>query len=95
MTVASDLIERAEKETGQRIDSNEGDNNAIALLMGALSRELKQSPQNYKERDDLAAGILIKHRMSPEGQAEKENNKLIASMLLEGLSPDTVKDLLG
>lgn len=38
MSVANDLIERAEREGGGRFD----DPNAIAILLGALSRELGQ-----------------------------------------------------
>lgn len=95
MSAANDLIERMEAETGQRIDSNGGDNNAVAGLIGAMSRLLKQSPPSYTERDDVAAGLLIKHQMSPEGQREKESNEMMAEMLIGGISPDFLKSLLG
>ncbi len=86
MSTASDLIKRLEKETGQRISSNNGDNLAIAGLMGAMSRLLEQSPDNYTEREDLAAGVIIKHRMSPE--------ELLVSKLESRISPDDLKNLL-
>ena len=95
MSAASDLIERMEKETGQRIDSNDGDNNAMAGLLGAMSRLMGQSPASYKERDDVAAGLLIKHQMSPEYASEQASKKMIAEMLAGGMSPDDVKGLLG
>ena len=66
MSAASDLIERMEAETGQRIDDNDGDNLAMAGLLGAMSRIMGQSPPTYRERDDVAAGVLIKHQMSPD-----------------------------
>ena len=95
MSAASDLIERMEKETGQRIDDNEGDNLAITGLLGAMSRMMGQSPDSYTERDDVAAGVLIKHQMSPEYQREQESKKMMAAMLVGGMSPDDLKGLLG
>lgn len=95
MSEASDLIKRLERETGQRIDDNDSDNNAMAGLMGAMSRELGQSPRSYRERDDVAAGIVIKHQMSLEGQHEKEMKEILAQMLADGMSPNDIKSLLG
>jgi hypothetical protein len=95
MSAASDLIERMEAETGQRIDSNDGDNLAIAGLLGAMSRLIGKSPASYTERDDVAAGILIKHQMSPEGQREEESKRAMAVMLASGMSPDDLKGLMG
>lgn len=95
MSEANDLIERMERETGQRIDSNDSDNNAMAGLLGAMSRIMGKSPSNYTERDDVAVGILIKHQMSPEYKREQEANKMLAEMLTSGMSPDEAKGLLG
>jgi hypothetical protein len=95
MSAASDLIERMEAETGQRIDNNNGDNLAVAGLLGAMSRLMGQLPASYVERDDVAAGLLIKHQMSPEYQREQETKELITSLLVNGVSPDTVKTLIG
>lgn len=95
MSEAGNLIERMEEETGQRIDSNDGDNNAIAGLLGAMARLMNQSPSRYTKKDDVAAGLLIKYQMSLEGQREKENKEMICNMLTSGVSPDTLKDLLG
>ncbi len=95
MSAASDLIERMEKETGQRIDDNDGDNMAMAGLFGAMSRIMGKSPSSYQERDDVAAGLLIKHQMSDKYKEEQERNEVIANMLKSGLSPDDVKSLLG
>ena len=95
MSEASDLIERLEHETGQRIDDDDGDNNAMAGLIGAMSRLSGKSPRSYRERDDVAAGILIKHEMSVEGQRERESKDMMAQMLSSGLSPDEIKDIFG
>ena len=95
MSAASDLIERMEALTGQRIDDNDGDNMAIAGLFGAISRLMDQSPDSYTERDDVAAGVLIKHQMSPEYQREQESKEMMAKMLASGMSPDDLKGLLG
>lgn len=95
MSAASDLIERLEAETGQRIDDNDGDNAALAGLFGAVSRIMGQSPPSYRECDDVAAGMLIRHKMRPEYKAEQEANQLMASLLASGMSPDDVKDFMG
>ncbi len=95
MSEASNLIERMERETGQRIDSNRGDNNAVAGLLGAMSRLMGQSPSSYRECDDVAVGLLIKHQMSPKGQREKESDAMLAAMLTSGMSPDDLKSLMG
>ncbi len=95
MPDASDLIERLEKETGQRIDDNDGDNLAMAGLFGAISRIMGNSPPSYREEDDVVAGLLILHRMSPEYRNEQESRQMIASLLAMGMSPDQVKELFG
>ena len=95
MTAANDLIERLETETGQRIDDNDGDNLATAGLLGALSRLMGYSPASYREYDDVAAGILIRHRMLPKYQREQEAQDLMASLLATGMSPDEIEILMG
>lgn len=94
MSDAGDLIDRLERETGQRIDDNGGDNLAIAGLFGAMSRLLGQSPPTYRERDDVAAGLYIRHQMSPAGQREEEAKKLLAELLASGMSPDDAAALM-
>jgi len=95
MSDANDLIERLEAETGQRIEDNDGDNTAMDGLFGAMSRLLGQSPPSYRERDDVAAGMLIRHQMSPGGRRERENRDILATLLASGISPDDAKDLIG
>jgi len=95
MSVASDLIERLEQETGQRIDDNDGDNSAMAGLFGAVSRLMGQSPPSYRERDDVAAGLLIRHQMTPEYKRKQEANRLVAGLLAAGMLPDDIKDVIG
>ena len=76
MAAGSDLIERLERETGQRVDSNGGDNMAMAGLVGAMSRLLGQSPPSYRERDDVVAGVVILHQMTPEYRRQQARNDL-------------------
>ena len=94
MSAASDLIERLEAETGQRVDDNDGDNLAMAGLFGAVSRALGQSPPSYRERDDVAAGLLIRHQMTPEYRRERESKRMLAELLAAGLSPDEINVLM-
>lgn len=93
MSAASDLIERMERETGQRVDADNFDNNAVAGLIGALLRETGQS--RHRNRDDVVAGIVAKHQISPAGQAEREANEMFINLLRAGFSPDEVKTLMG
>ncbi len=95
MSAASDLIERMEAETGQRIDDNDGDNMAVVGLLGAMSRMMGQSPASYKERDDVAAGVIIKHQMTAEYKRQQASDKMMAAMLIGGMSPDDLKELFG
>lgn len=87
---ASELIERLENETGCRIDDNEGDNLAMAGLVGAISRIMKLSPPSYQERDDVVAGLYIQHLNSHEGKAQEEQKQMLAELLASGLSPDDI-----
>ena len=95
MTAANDLIERLERETGQRIDDNDGDNLAMAGLFGAIARAMGQTPSSYRPSDDVAAGVLILHQMTPEYEAEQASKQMIADLLVGGVSPDTLKDITG
>lgn len=86
--MSNDLIERLEEETGQRIDENDGDNLAMAGLFGAMSRLMGQSPPAHRERDDVAAGMVIRYRMTPAYLADLERDKIAARLLALGFSPD-------
>ncbi len=89
-TSASDLVERMERETGQRIDDNDGGNLAMAGLFGAVSRMMGKSPPSYRKRDDVVAGLLLREQMTPEYQRRQEGQAPIADMLRAGMSPDDV-----
>lgn len=90
MSTASDLIERMEQEAGCRWDENNGNNMAMA---GAMSRLSGNS--NYRDRDDVAAGVVIQYNNSPAGIRKHESDKMLTAFLVGGISPDTLKDLLG
>jgi len=95
MSQSSDLIERLEQETGQRIDDNDGDNFAMAGLIGAMARMMNQSPSCYTERDDVSTGMLIRNSLSPEYQRKKSAQALMAELLIAGVSPDDIQSLTG
>lgn len=88
---ANKLIERMERETGQRID--DPDSAAFAGLFGAVARLMGMT--NTEERDDVVVGLVILHQLTPEYRNEQESRKLIASMLAGGMSPDTIRQLWG
>lgn len=91
MSTANDLIERAERESGKRID--DPDNQiGIALLFGALAREMGRT--NFEAKDDVAAGLVIMDEIA-NGQKRQQDQQLLAGLLSSGLSPDDVKALLG
>ena len=93
MSAANDLIERLERETGQRIDDS--GSAAMAGLFGAMSRMLGQSPASYTARDDVVAGTVIQHQMTPEYKREQQGREMLAQLLIGGISPDDTKELLG
>jgi hypothetical protein len=91
MLEPNDLIERAERETGCRVD-DPNNNMAMAILFGALSRELGQN--HFQEKDDLAAGIFILDEIENGDKREKEKELLVMAMKA-GWSHGLLKDLLG
>ena len=82
-------------ETEDELDEAIVEIMAIITLWLAWSRLMGQSPASYTEREDVAAGLLIKHQMSPEYRSEQESKKMIAEMLAGGMSPDDIKALWG
>ncbi|MGI9338347.1 MAG: hypothetical protein ACR2P4_07560 [Gammaproteobacteria bacterium] len=93
MSEASKLIERLEAETGQRFDSNDGDNFTMAGLFGALARAMGDS--SHQERDDVAAGVVMRHRMTPEYEQQQHAKHMLGEMLVNGMSPDDIHKLAG
>ena len=65
----------------------------MAGLIGAIARMMETS--THRAHDDVAAGVVIKHRMSPEYAEKKASDKLLAELLTSGLSPDDIQGLLG
>ena len=74
MSAANDLIERMERETGQRID--ETGPLALAGLTGALARDLGVS--NHEKRDDVAAGLM----MTPEALKKQRHKEMTTNQML-------------
>lgn len=67
----------------------------MAGLFGAMSRLMGQSPPSYRKCDDVAAGLVIKHRMSPAYQRQLASDAVLAQLLVAGMSPDDIKEFLG
>lgn len=88
-----ELIEQMERETGQRWDANNGQNATMWGLFGMLARALGKS--DHDSRDDVAAGALIMHELSPEGQREREAKETLGAALAAGISPDVIAALSG
>lgn len=68
---------------------------AIAGLLGAMARMMGKTPRSYTEKDDVAAGVLIRYQMSPQYAKDKRSEELLANMLLSGMSPDDAAALFG
>ena len=98
MSESNDLIERMERETGQRIDDNDGNNNAMAGCIGAIARLMgKTAHTNYADDPnmDVPVGMYLKATSTPEYKARERSNEMLASMLVAGVSPDDLKALMG
>lgn len=87
MSKASDLIERAERESGARFDDPDNPN-AMNILLGALAREMGKS--SHDARDDMAAGIIIRDLIE-NGEAKRRADNALISLMLMGLPPDALR----
>jgi phosphatidylserine synthase len=94
--MSDNLIEQAEELAGCRWDDPDNPN-ALYALIGAVAREMGQNP--HGRADDVAAGMLISKQIADEmdGTAARKRaaDEMMAQMLLGGVSPDTLWDLLG
>lgn len=65
-------------------------------LFGAVAQALQDTRYGGDPvGNDIVAGTLIRHQMSPEYQREQEAKKMLAGLLVGGLSPDDLKSFLG
>lgn len=85
-----DLIERAEREAGCRVD-DPNNPNALAILLGSLARELGQ--HQYQPKYDVVAGTLIMHQLGEAMERERQRDRIMLLMLALGIDPDTLKEL--
>jgi hypothetical protein len=90
MGLANDLIERAEREGGGRWD--DPNSNALAVLFGALAREMGVS--RFQERDDMAVGLLIQDDIV-HGDAKRAAVRALLALLDLGIGPDDIAALKG
>ena len=89
----AELIERMEQEAGCRVDDNSGDNMAMAGLFGALARAMNKSC--HSEKDDIAAGILLRHQMTSAYAEEQASMRMVARMLMSGMNYETIIAMRG
>lgn len=82
---ANELIERAELETGVRVDDPD-DPRACYVLLGAVARMMGKS--KLDQRDDFAAGMLI-------ANDKPKPDSILADLLKSGIDPATLIDLFG
>lgn len=61
---------------------------AMIGLLGAAVRLLGKSPHGCDERDDVAVGLVVQHRMSSEYTRTQQANDMLAEMLVSGISPE-------
>ena len=86
-SAASELIERAERESGGNFDDPDNPD-AINIIFGAVARAMGKT--QHKELDDLAAGILIRDDLE-NGEADRRRQKMLAALLCMGMSPDDLR----
>lgn len=90
---AGHLIEAHEAYQDARWDQND---NVLTGIAGAIAQAIAGvSYSGDPVGNDIAAGTIARHQMSPEGQKEQATNEMIAAMLAGGMSPDDIKSLLG
>lgn len=94
MDEATKLIERAEKESGCLFDENGMNNMAMCTILGAISRKMGISPKSYDQRQDMAAGIEIRHKMTPENIERERSMNMFAHLISGGMDPDMAKKLM-
>ena len=97
MSESNDLIERMERETGQRIDDNGGDNNAMAGLIGAMARLMGKTAHTRYADDpkmDVPVGMYLKATSTPEYLAAQKQNEALAEALINGANPADLYRLL-
>lgn len=84
------LIEQIEQQTGQRWDSNGGDNKTLTTLFGAMSRLLSEAENkpHHRAEDDYIAGALVQHELSSEGRAQRKADEQFADALCSGIPID-------
>ena len=77
--MSENMIEKWERETGQRWDDKSG--MALSGITGEIARLMGYS--THDQRDDLVAGILL--TPSPEAEARERAKKMQAELFLASL----------
>ena len=72
----------------------EDSDNVVTGIFGAIAQALSGTRYGGDPvGNDIAAGTLVRYQMSPEWQAKRASDKLLASLLMAGLSPDDIQAL--
>jgi hypothetical protein len=98
METAGDLIERMEREAGCRVDDNDGNNLAVAGLMGAMARLMGKTAHTDYANDpkmDIPVGMYIQATNTPEHRAREAAGRAMAEMLCAGMPMEAVEALAG
>lgn len=87
------VIEAHEAYWDERYEDSDS---VMTGLFGAVAQALQGTQyRGDLVSNDIAAGTLVRHQMSPEYQREQEARQMMADLLLAGLSPDDLKSLSG
>jgi hypothetical protein len=92
-----DFIEDAERRAGG-VRWDDTDNPAgFYTLLASVARAMGRNPHN--EHDDYAVGMLISQQiqdeMSGESARKRASDNMFASLLMAGISPDTLGEMFG
>lgn len=87
------VIEAHEAYQDERYEDSDS---VVTGLFGVMAQALQGTRYGGDLMgNDIVAGILVRHQMSPEYQREQEAGQMMADLLLAGLSPDDLKSFSG
>jgi hypothetical protein len=87
-SAATNLIEEIERQTGNRIDANDYNNNGMTMLLGAMAGILEGTRTSY--RDDYARGVVAQYHLSAEYKQKQIADQMLGDLLMNGFAPDDI-----
>lgn len=92
-------IEAHEVMANGRHDDPERGGDVMTGLMGMMAMALHGvdygSRGGHRVDDECVCGTLQRYEMSPEGQARRRSDNMMAHMLSNGFSPDDIREFGG